>query len=83
MGCRRLLNRFKRPFRTGGRPADWPDEPTFREKVEPVVRSLRARFGKATRDRAAEELSISSDYLKDLTHDLTGLDWPAFVATVT
>jgi hypothetical protein len=46
------------------------------------VRSLRDRYGKATRDKAAKELSIDSDWPKDLTHDLTGLDWPTFVKTV-
>jgi hypothetical protein len=78
-GLRVMSNLTKR---AGGRPADWPDEDTFRAKVEPVVRSLRKQRGKATRDNAAEELSISSDYLKDLTHDLTGLSWPEFVKTV-
>jgi len=75
---RRLQGRISR----GGRLADWPDETVFREKVEPVVRALQATCGKATRNEAAEKLGISSDWLKDLTHDLTGLDWPAFVKTV-
>ena len=78
----RLIDDLSTPRPKGGRPADWPDEPTFRAKVEPVVRALRTRYGKATRDKAAEELHISSDWLKDLTHDLTGIEWPAFVNSV-
>jgi hypothetical protein len=68
-----------------GRPVgsgDYPDEQTFRSTVEPLIRSLRKHRGRATRDAAAEELSISSDYLKDLTHDLIGRTWPEYVKTV-
>jgi hypothetical protein len=68
----------------GGRPdgGEFPDERTFRARVEPVVRDLRAKRGRATLEDVATKIGREPRDLRRLCRRRTGLDWPTFVSGV-
>ena len=59
-----------------------PDAASFRAAVEPILRTLRARGVKPTRDRVAKELRIQPRQLQRLTATLVGMEWSTFARSV-
>ncbi len=59
-----------------------PEAVAFREATEPVVRALRSRGVKPTRDRVARELHIEPRHLQRLTATLLGIEWSTFARSV-
>ena len=78
------LRRDRTPPSQRGRRRDphYASEPAFRDWITPYVRSVRKRDGSATKDSVAGEVPTDAKYLGNRCHELTGLDWPAFVKTV-
>jgi hypothetical protein len=79
------LRRGEQPASSPGRRSgsgEFPDEKTFRAKVEPIIREMRDTGEEPTRWKVAGKLHINEDYLRRTCRHLTGLDWPAFAESV-
>jgi hypothetical protein len=76
---RGIANATGRPLGSG----EFPDEPSFRAKVEPIVREmLNTPGGQAKIEDVAAKLERSPRDLSRLCSKWTGGDWPTFVASI-
>ncbi len=58
------------------------DAAAFRRAVEPIVRALRARGVKPTRDRVARTLGVEPRQVQRLTATLLGMEWSTFARSI-
>lgn len=87
LGRRRLLNRFARPFRIGGRrggSGTFKDGAALRATLNPIISELKAKQVEPTQRRVLRHLPFDTDErtLRRWVSDLLELDWNAYIESV-